>query len=502
MNIVFRTDASHNIGVGHVMRCLTLAHALRQRGATCEFICREHPGHLLEKIRADGFTAIGLALTKTAAHGSPATAIATSTSDYSSWLGDDWQADVQATINAISEPLADWLIVDHYSISEPWEKTARQRCRKLMVIDDLANRSHDCDILLDQNLVKDLSQRYEEKLPARCGRLLGPRYALLQPLYAEMHQRTSPRKGAVRTILVYFGGADVDNLSGRTISAFLSLKRTDIALQVVIRSSSSFALPIRQQVKDHSNITVYEDLPTLAPLMAQADLAIGAGGATSWERCCLGLPALVITLADNQQPIAAELHHQRYIQWLGHHADVTEAVLAQAMNHIISNGLPADWSDRCSQLVDGFGAQRVVSILELNSDSKLKARLARPDDEQLILTWANDPLVRKTAFTPNQIDPLVHHQWFHKRLRDPEHCRLYVVETNDEFPLGQVRFDLHATDHYWEIGYALDPAARGQGLGKLLLQTAMQDLRVHLGSVSLLGRVKTIIVPRVAYLKR
>jgi spore coat polysaccharide biosynthesis predicted glycosyltransferase SpsG/L-amino acid N-acyltransferase YncA len=361
-----------------------------------------------------------------------------------------------------------------------------------MVIDDLANRVHDCDILLDQNLVKDLTQRYDKKLPDHCGRLLGPRFALLQSHYAALHQQVLPRHGAIRTILVYFGGADTDNLSGRAINAFISLKRSDIQLHVVIRSSSLFAASIHQQVKKYPSITVYEDLPSLAPLMAQADLAIGAGGATSWERCCLGLPTFVITLAENQQPIAAELHQQNYIRWLGDKDDVSETIIAEALHAAIIHGLSAEWSHQCHQLVDGLGGKRVASLLMLNADTKLRARLARIDDELQILSWANDPLVRKTAFSQGRIEPQVHHQWFQKRLHDPEHCRLYVIETEDECPLGQVRFELNPMHQYWEISYALDPAARGHGLGKIMLQIAMQDLRHHLGSVLVLGRVKVL----------
>ena len=240
-----------------------------------------------------------------------------------------------------------------------WQEDASPAGTKLMVIDDLADRQHDCDLLLDQNLAPDLEHRYDDKLPARCVRMLGPEYALLQPQYAELHPRTPPREGPIRRVLVYFGGADTDNLTGRAITAFLSLQREGVMLDVVINPISPHADAIRQQLQGVDNATLHAELPSLAPLMVKADLAIGAGGATSWERCCLGLPAIVITLADNQKPIAAELNRAGLIQCLGHKDQVTENQLAQALALILDDELAPDWSERCRQQVDGIGADRV-----------------------------------------------------------------------------------------------------------------------------------------------
>jgi len=486
MKVIFRTDASLQIGSGHVVRCLTLANALRERGAQCRFICREHPGHLLGLIRMQGFEAVILPMQ---AEGAPHPA----ESDeqplaHAAWLGADWRTDVEQTKVGVGETAVDWLIVDHYALDARWESALRSQCRKIMVIDDLADRHHDCDLLLDQNLVADMANRYDGKLPAHCGRMLGPAYALLQPQYAELHPRVPPREGPVQRVLVFFGGADADNLTGRAIAAFLSLGLYDVALDVVINPASPNAAAIRYQIKGDGQITLHEGLPSLAPLMVQADLAIGAGGATSWERCCLGLPSLVITLAENQKPIAAELERRGLIRWLGHKDEVSEAALAQAMKDIFDSGLLSDWSKNCQWLVDGRGTGRVVSILMLDAQTPLKARLARLDDEDLILQWANDPLVRQNAFAPDEIAPATHRTWFRKRLRDPEHCRLYVVETDDGFPVGQVRFD--QADEAWEIDYAIDARACGWELGKPLLLTAMQALRGSTKGALLFGRVK------------
>jgi len=486
VNITFRTDASLQIGTGHVMRCLTLASSLRDRGAECRFVCREHSGHLLDLIRNQGFEAIGLPQQEL---GISLTAKTDKqTFGHKAWLGTDWATDAEQTRVSIGDTLIDWLIVDHYALDVQWESAMRRHCRKLMVIDDIADRPHECDLLLDQNLFSDMSERYIGKTPANCEMMLGPRYALLQPIYAELHARIPPREGEVRRILVYFGGADANNLTGMAIKTYRALARDDLALDVVINPTNPHAETIRCQIEGSTKITLYERLPSLAPLMAKADLAIGAGGATSWERCCLGLPSIVITLAENQTPIAQELDRLGLIQWLGDASEVKESTLLNCLRDLCKSGLASDWSERCQHRVDGGGVKRVASILMLNAKSKLKVRLARVDDEVLIMQWTNDCLVRQNALPPDPNEQRTHREWFRRHLRDFERCRIYVVETEDSIPIGLVRFDL--IDKNWHIDYALDGLASSHGLGNALLQRAIQDFRASMTGVLLFGRVK------------
>ena len=201
--------------------------------------------------------------------------------------------------------------------------------------------------------------------------LLGPGYALLQPVYAELHDRIPPREGPVHRILISFGGADSENLTGRVLAAFLSLSRPDIDVDVVIPGSSPYASGIQDLVAGHANIHLHRNLPSLAPLMAKADLAIGAAGTTSWERLCLGLPALVVTLAENQRPIADGLHRQGLVRWLGHKDEVTEQSLRRALTELIEEGIDEEWSLRCRSTVDGKGITSITNCLQkhLNPES-------------------------------------------------------------------------------------------------------------------------------------
>ena len=366
LQIVFRTDASLTIGTGHVMRCLTLANALAKKGADVSFICREHEGHLCDLIEERGFVVHCLP--------APTDGFRAEVDPiHAAWLGASWEDDAEQTDTAIRAwgVKPDWLVVDHYALDRRWESALRPLVGSIFVIDDIADRVHDCDLLLDQNLVADMHTRYTGKVPADCSLLLGPEYALLQPIYAELHDRLPPREGPIRRVLIAFGGADRDNLTGRALGAFLSLNRTEISLDVVIPSSSPYASEIRDQAAGHANIHLHGSLPSLAPLMARADLAIGAAGTTSWERLCLGLPALVVTLAENQRPIADGLHRQGLVRWLGHKDEVTEQSLRRALTELIEEGIDEEWSLRCRSTVDGKGITSITNCLQkqLNPES-------------------------------------------------------------------------------------------------------------------------------------
>ena len=358
MNAVFRADASHIIGHGHVMRCLTLARALRECDVGVSFVCREHKGHLCELIEEEGFTVRRLPVPT-------ATSKVGKAPLHAAWLGVTWQEDARQTSKGIESGghKPDWLVVDHYALDSRWESALRTSSVRIMVIDDLADRVHDCDLLLDQNLVAQMHSRYVNKVPAVCHMLLGPEYALLQPTYAELHDRLAPREGSIKRIFIYFGGADRDNLTGRSLSAFLSLNRMDIEVDVVIASSGPHAESIHRRVMGYGNIHLHSGLPTLASLMGKADLAIGAGGATSWERLCLGLPALVVTLADNQRPIAEELQKMGLIRWIGHKDKVTERMIKAALAESLTATFSHAWMNSLQKVVDGRGANRICGYL-------------------------------------------------------------------------------------------------------------------------------------------
>ena len=317
--------------------------------------------------RAHGFTVTTLAAPQSgvALHGEPAHAL---------WVGARWQDDAADTAVAIHELASppEWLIVDHYGIDERWETALRPSVRRIFVIDDLADRPHDCDVLVDQNLVAGVESRYTDKVGKECATLLGPRYALLQPLYAQLHDSVAPRAGPVRRLCIYFGSADQRNLTELALHAFLNLGRADIHADVVVSGDAAQAERLRSAAQDRRNVQVHAQLPSLAPLTAGADLAIGAAGSTSWERLCLGLPALVVTLADNQKAVAQALRSggvlfvHRFGAPLNAHEHLPlcmlDGVVAQGRQGLVFRGAEVD--EACVERVQAAVLQRVLGLFE------------------------------------------------------------------------------------------------------------------------------------------
>jgi UDP-2,4-diacetamido-2,4,6-trideoxy-beta-L-altropyranose hydrolase len=355
MKVFFRVDASLQIGTGHVIRCLNLATALQSRGDEVCFICREHKGNLIDKIEKEGFQVNKLP----SGGGNFMAPVSTNTG----FLGASWEEDAQQTREAIKKNTihADWLIIDHYAIDARWERALRKSVPRLMVIDDLADRDHECNILLDQNEFSNLGERYNSKVPRDCNLLLGAKYVILHPLYAELHTKLRETTRSVRRILIYFGGADTLNLTGATLRAFLSLNRNDIELDVVLPLLSNHLQEIQSSAANRSNIHFHFALPSLAELMARADLSIGAGGTTIWERICLRLPSIVVTLADNQHLLSEQLHERKIIEWLGTADKVKESDIADLIDEVVSH--PDNLRIPPEDMVDGKGVGRIINAI-------------------------------------------------------------------------------------------------------------------------------------------
>lgn len=305
MKFCFRADASLHIGSGHVVRCLTIADALVKQGHESYFICRQHHGNLIEFVRQRGYMVYVLP--------EPALNNSDSLSEYQRWLGVTEQQDAQETLDILKEHPVDWMIVDHYGLSIVWQQIVRQHVNWIVAIDDLANRQHDANIILDCGLA-NTPEDYA-KLNKRKGLYLtGPSYALLRPefrtkrLWLEQHPK-SYNHGNLR-ILVNLGGIDKDNLTGTVLELLShSQSRQHLSVTVVMGVNAPWKESVLQQAKKLPfSINILINANNMADLMAEHDLAIGAAGSTAWERCCLGLPTIMICMADNQKMIAKYLH--------------------------------------------------------------------------------------------------------------------------------------------------------------------------------------------------
>lgn len=354
MRVTFRTDASSQIGTGHVVRCLTLADALREQGAECQFVCREHEGHLMDHICSRGYQVDALPR---------ADANASSESDlaHADWLGVDWSTDAREMQQLTADTKFDWLIVDHYALDHRWESALRSSCKRIMAIDDLADRQHDCDLLLDQNYGSSAG-RYLGLVRANCIQCHGPEYALLKPVYAERRAQLSVRNGQVNRALIYFGGgADAADLTGIATRAFQVPELADIALDIVVGAAYAHQLSLEELVAKRGNATIHRQLPDLAELMVRADLAVGAGGATTWERCCLGLPTIMVSIAENQNATSEYLSRQEVIHLV--EMDIFRSV-TRLSSEIIgltnSQGSLSDLSEKSRTVTDGLGVTRII----------------------------------------------------------------------------------------------------------------------------------------------
>ena len=336
MNIVFRVDASIEMGIGHVMRCLTLADALSDAGVQSHFVCREHPGNLIDQITRRGHQVHPLPRCQT---GHRAVGIETQKSqlEHAHWLGCDWLTDAQQTLNSIASLDADWLIVDHYALDERWEKLLRPACNKIMVIDDLADRYHDCDLLLDQNYYGKLKARYEGLLPSYCIQLLGPEYTILRSEFIDARGALKGRNGIVKNLLIFFGGSDYTNETFKALDALRLLNRPDVVAHVVVGASNPHKNQIKSMCSRLPNTKYHCQVSNMAELLLNADLALAAGGSATLERCFLGLPALTVVTAENQRAVTMAVEKAGAILNMGNSHGVSAQNFAQAMVDICSH---------------------------------------------------------------------------------------------------------------------------------------------------------------------
>lgn len=346
-----RADASFDMGVGHIMRCLTLAKELREQGAEVRFVARQLPGHLCDFVLEQGFEVFPLPWDGSKPEG---------------WLGVSWEHDADQVLQLMQQQqlTIDWLIVDQYGLDRRWERRMRHQVRQIMVIDDTANREHDCDLLLDQNLFQAPEQRYRDLVPASCRLLLGPHYALLRREFREARARGSEEEG-IKRWLVFFGGTDPTNETEKTLEALKSFNHVGWEIDVIVGGTNPRREQIRQNVATLPNARYHCQVSDMAAKMAAADVSIGAGGSATWERCCLGLPSIQIAVADNQVQVAKQVAELGASLYLGESPDVTVECIRQAIDNCVNNPqFVTEMSRRAREIVDGDGAMRVVQALQ------------------------------------------------------------------------------------------------------------------------------------------
>ncbi len=466
MNVLIRVDSSEKTGSGHVVRCLTLAEKLRALGAHVQFLSCELPGNVLALVRQSGFAVLALALPAPGGGneaGSP-------------WFyGKSWETDVAECVSlarAVDEGI-DWLIVDHYGIDSRWEAQIRPHVKQIAVIDDLANRLHDCDLLIDTNLQADSPSRYDGLVPKRCFRLQGPKFALLRPEFAEQRAALRQRDGRVRRILVFFGGTDPSNQTSKALEAIASLQCDGIETDVVVGATNPHKEAVGEFCAAHLGFVFHCQTDRMAQLMAAADLAIGAGGTTTWERCAVALPSIVVTVADNQVPSTLIMAEHGCLLYLGNQDEVSAGAIAHVVLGLLETpGWLLLMSARSAGLVDGSGAERIARRFAAPA---LRLRVARLEDCGAIHRWRVDEQTRSFSHDSRPIPYESHERWFRQALANPE--RVLLIGEAEGSAAGILRYDLEQESAIVSINLA--PEWRGRGLGAQFLRSGTEWLRLH-----------------------
>jgi len=445
--LLIRADASVAIGTGHVMRCLALAQAWQDGGGDVVFAFAQAMPALAARLRSEGLEVVCLNVEPGGAE------------------------DAAQAADLAKARGANWAVVDGYHFPPEYQCRLKEAGLKLLFVDDNGEgERYAADLVLNQN-VHASKKYYSHRAP--CTRLLlGPRYAMLRREFKTWRawQREIAPLGC--KVLVSMGGSDPDNLTGRVIEAISALKNIEIEARVIVGGSNPNLAALEKLAGTSEGKVRLERNPGNIPeLMAWADVAVSAAGSTCWELCFLGLPALVMDVAENQRGIASTLQEKGVAVHLGWAADVTPSEIGKRLEELLrSPDARKTMSQRGKNLVDGYGAERVASAMRW---AGLRLRRARESDCRVLWEWANDPGVRSASFSSEPIPWEKHAAWFAHKLDDPN-CMIFLATDGSSSPMGQVRFDLLQPGEF-ETDISVAPERRGSGLGLGLMTRAMEE---------------------------
>jgi UDP-2,4-diacetamido-2,4,6-trideoxy-beta-L-altropyranose hydrolase len=356
--VLVRTDSSDLIGIGHFMRCLTLASALMADGARVIFACRHATDFAVASLKKADIELVRPEETDGQ----------TDELCHSHWLGTSQVQDASETCSLVSEDHFDWVIIDHYALDFRWERHIKKRAKRVLVIDDLSDREHDCDVFLNQNIVSKIGSVYSKLVNEHCTKLIGPKYALLRDEFSVLRRRVDLRIPPISRVLLFFGGGDELNVTAQALEAVHNvLVRNGLVglhVDVVIGSAHAAGCSIEKSCEDFG-FKVHVDTMRMADLMSKADIALGAAGASSWERCCLGLPTILVSVAENQVNIAKEIDSQGAGLYLGPVEMLKLLDFERAIEEFLFDRRELSKMSKCAaELTDGQGVKYVIGSME------------------------------------------------------------------------------------------------------------------------------------------
>jgi UDP-2,4-diacetamido-2,4,6-trideoxy-beta-L-altropyranose hydrolase len=360
---------------------------------------------------------------------------------------------------------AEWVVLDGYHFGADFVDTLQDSGLKVLFVDDYGHADrYTAELVLNQNL--HASDVFYAARGASTGLLLGPRYALLRREFLAT-RRESDQPAVARKALVTLGGSDPENVTAKVIRALARLEMPDLEVVVVVGPTNP-----RRYTRAPKGVTrVVRDPNNMAELMAWADAAVSAAGSTCWELACMGLPALAIVCADNQQAVAESLHQAGTLESLGAHDMLAGRDIAAALKCLLrSQRIRRSMAEHGRALVDGRGASRVVERML----KPVHFRKAEERDCRLLWEWVNDPAVRTSAFCSDPVPWPSHVAWFQAKRGDPRTLQ-WIALDGAGLPIGQVRFD-GENPRAATIDVSVAPDQRAKGYGRMVIAAAVDEL--------------------------
>jgi len=436
--VVFRADGGPAIGAGHVMRMLSLEHAFRAGGWRIGFAATE-----------ETFQSV------TALAESEVEKLIVRDKDDAGSLAAKWPEG------------ADLLVADHYGLDAAFERKCRPWAKRIVAIDDLANRTHDAEALFDPVCASPTA--YEKLVPPHCAVHCGPDFSSLHPAFREARAAALARRGGIEVnrILVSFGQIDAGNATAEALDAIEAAGFRG-GIDVVLSSRAPHLHTIQARIKDRAALHI--DTKVMAALMSAADLAIGAGGTTTWERCCLGLPALAVEIADNQHDLLSRAAASGVLLNLGLAKPGIASEMARALRGLLDNPTKlSQMSIAAAALVDGRGSERIllaaVAPETASSGETVTLRLAETRDEEWLLALQKIPETRQHANNHKAPTAEEHRIWFARTLTDS--AKLLAIVQVAGKPAGMVRLDRRKDAA--RVSIAILPAFYRRGIGAAAL---------------------------------
>ena len=475
---VIRADAGSHVGGGHILRCLSIAFELHREGWSVALVTIRETDDALDGLIPDWVEKV--------------------------FLKPEETCDPHAMRDAVPSGCR-LLIVDHYDLDESYESSLRGWAEQILVVDDLANRPHNCDFLVDHTYGRDRDD-YKKSVPPHCTLMCGSDYMLLRSEFARRRLRgvRSPDDAfPPRRVLVFMGMGDADCLSVRALSALIESK-LGLQTRVLLGALSPAVAPAIELAEKHSNIEVLVNAPDMAAHLEWADFAIGTAGTSAWERCCLAIPTIALKITDhtndNQRVVADALRENGGALDLGEGKNVSVSEFSSILRQFASDkNQYKDLSISAAKMCDGLGTSRVAMHLlpvKCHDNEILTLRRFTQADSKLLFSWQSTPGVRKYFRNQDPPTPSQHAEWTRSRINSIS-VVTEVICKGDQ-PVGLVRLDPLQENEEFEVSILVAPQFQKMGVGEgalRLLQRLVPYLRLK-------AKVEPKNLPSIAIFKR